>query len=60
MMTRNELARRRRQMQRRIRVALAVRRVTPRPAGLGSDGAEPPRQDRGTVPDAGDLDPLAA
>jgi hypothetical protein len=62
MMSQNELARRRRQIQHRIRVALVQRRVTT--LGLrrpdSADTAEPAAEGPGTVPDPGDLDSLAA
>jgi hypothetical protein len=62
MMSLNELTRRRRQMQHRIRLALVQRRVT----HLGvfvpesADAGEPPAQDGDTVDDPGDLNTLAA
>lgn len=66
MMTQAELMRRRREMRRRIRLALVQRRVSaaqPRgdgpPARTGSEaGAEPAPQHRLAGPDEGDVDPL--
>jgi hypothetical protein len=62
MMSQNEISRRRRQMQHRIRLALLQRRVThlgvyTPPSG---DPAEPPAEDGGAIGDPGDLDTLAA
>lgn len=62
MMSQHELARRRRQMQHRIRLALVQRRVTyfgvfnPDSAGA----AQPPAQDDSAIGDPGDLNTLAA
>lgn len=68
MTTQVELERRRRQMRRRIRLALVQRRVTAvqPPAGepswpaASAVGVEPAAQDRRAGADHGDLDPLVA